>query len=216
MLERGGQFPLVMVSFLVGFLNQWCYLTIGLHQVWGSSCERQTSGKKTLQKWAQKQECFACICHPRFSCSSWGCSGHSLRNENEMNLYKGWNGRVCWGLELSTDFSRISGCFIRDTIYSGAIWKRVWHFVSYGQSCPCKVTLFRSIQYLALCSIGGIYKDIFLAGKHALFQLPWIEGILLVFDGVTQLLEVKPAFFTSSLDVSLEVAVGSSQMLSGG
>ena len=36
------------------------------------------------------------------------------------------------------------------------------------------------------------------------------------FDAVTQLLEVKPAFFTSSLDVSLEVAVGSSQMLSGG
>ena len=69
MLERGGQFPLVMVSFLVGFLNQWFYLTIGLHQVWGSSCERQTSGKKTLQKWAQKQECFTCICHPRFSCS---------------------------------------------------------------------------------------------------------------------------------------------------
>lgn len=117
---------------------------------------------------------------PRFSCSSWGCSGHWLRNENEMSLYTGWNGRVCWGLEVSTDFSRIAGCFIRDTLCSWAIWKRVWHSVSCGPSCPCKITLFLNIQYLALCSIGGIYKDTFEAGKHALFELPWIEGILLV------------------------------------
>ena len=34
----------------------------------------------------------------------------------------------------------------------------MWHFVSYGHSCPCKVTLFLSIQYLALGSIGWIFK----------------------------------------------------------
>lgn len=84
----------------------------------------------------------------------------------------------------------------------------MWHFVSYGHSCPCEVTLFLSIHYLALGSLGWINKIFFEAGKHVLSELPRIEGILLVFDSVTQLLEVKASFFISSLDVSLEVAVG--------
>lgn len=44
---RGGLLPLVMVSFLVGSLNQWFYLTVGFHQV-GSPAVSRVAGSKLL------------------------------------------------------------------------------------------------------------------------------------------------------------------------